>query len=108
MYVVYLKLPIQECLHKMCAAAKKFKKVCKAPSKNMLSIKVERLDIPLLFDFLHDLGARHFCRIASDPSHPLFDRICFNQGKMSLRRKATTYLPKRANTQKRAKFFFNF
>ena len=70
--------------------------------------RIEKLDIPLLCDFLHDLGARHFCRIASDPSHPLFDRICFNQGRMSLRRKATTYRPKRANTQKRAKSFFNF
>ena len=46
-----------------------------------------------------NLGARHFCRIASDPSHPLFDRICFNQGKMPLRHKATIYPPNRANGQ---------
>ena len=70
--------------------------------------RIEKLDIPLLCDFLHDLGARHFCRIASDPSHPLFDRICFNQGRMSLRRKATIYRPKKANTQKRAKSFSIF
>ena len=33
--------------------------------------RLEKLDIPLLCDFLHDLGAGHFCRIASDPSQPL-------------------------------------
>ena len=70
--------------------------------------RIEKLDIPLLCDFLHDLGARHFRRSASDPSHPLFNRICFNQGRTPLRRKATTYRPKRANTRKLAKSFSIF
>ena len=55
--------------------------------------------------FAMNLGARQFCRIASDPSHPLFDRICFNQGKMPLRHKATIYPPNRANGQNVQIFF---
>ena len=45
MYVVYLKLPIQECLHKMCAAAKKFKKFAKSPLKKYPLDKIKRLKI---------------------------------------------------------------
>ena len=45
MYVVYLKLPIQECLHKMCAAAKKFKKFAKSPLKKYALNKIKRLKI---------------------------------------------------------------
>ena len=45
MYVVYLKLPIQECLHKMCAAAKKFKRVCMKPLKKYALSKIKRLKI---------------------------------------------------------------
>ena len=70
--------------------------------------RIEKLGIPMLNDFLHDLCAKHFCRIASNPCHPLFERINFNQRRTSSRRNATIYRPLKANTQKRAKSFFNF
>ena len=45
LYVVYLKLPIQECVHKKCAAAKKFKRVCMKPLKKYALGKIKRLKI---------------------------------------------------------------
>ena len=44
-YEVYLKLPIQEGLHKMCAAAKKFEKFAKSPLKKYALNKIKRLKI---------------------------------------------------------------
>ena len=44
-YVVYLKVPIQECVHKKCAAAKKFKRVCMKPLKKYALSKIKRLKI---------------------------------------------------------------
>ena len=65
------------------------------------------LQLPYLSDFLMDLSERHFNKIACDSSHPLFDRIIFNNNRMSSRLR-TIYNPKRSRSQKRAKSFFPF
>ena len=65
--------------------------------------RIEKLVIPMMNDFLHDLCAKHYSRIASDPCHPLSKRINFNQCRTS-----SIYRPLKANKQNRAKSFFNF
>ena len=63
--------------------------------------------LPILARFLLELSQRHFSKIASDSSHPLFSRIMFNSCRMSSRNN-TLYRPQRCRTQKRAKSFFQF
>ena len=63
--------------------------------------------IPSRAKFLHKLSQRHFSKIVSDLSHPLFSRISFNNCNMSFRNN-TIYKPGRCRTQKRAKSFFSF
>ena len=46
MYVVYLNG--MECLHKMCAAAKKFEKFAKSPLKKYALNKIKRLKIKII------------------------------------------------------------
>ena len=69
--------------------------------------RLEMLSLPILARFLLELSQRHFSKIASDSSHPLFSRIMFNSGRMSSRNN-TLYRPQRCRTQKRAKSFFKF
>ena len=70
--------------------------------------RIEKLVIPMLNDFLHDLCAKHFCRIAGNPCDPLPKRINFKQCRTTSRRNHTIYRPLKANKQKRAKSIFNF
>ena len=65
------------------------------------------LCIPSLAKFLHELSQRHFSKIVSDSSHPLFSRIAFNNCRMSSRNNPL-YKHGRFRTQKRAKSFFLF
>ena len=69
--------------------------------------RLEMLSLPILARFLLELSQRHFSKIASDSSHPLFSRIIFNNCRMSSRNN-TLYRPQRCRTQKRAKSFFKF
>ena len=69
--------------------------------------RLKALDLPYLVDFLMDLSERHFLKISDDLQHPLHSRITFNRSRMSSRN-ATTYRPKVARTQKRAKSLFPF
>ena len=58
-------------------------------------------------DFVCDISAKHFLKIADDPTHPLFHYIQRNTGRMSSR-KPTIYRPEQCRTTKRAKSFFQF
>ena len=65
------------------------------------------LVLPTISDFICDISAKHFLKIADDPTHPLFNYIQRNTCRMSSR-KPTVYRPELCRTTKRAKTFFQF
>ena len=56
-------------------------KICLFQKWNMERLCI--LQLPYLSHFLMDLSERQFNKIACDSSHPLFDRIIFNNNRMS-------------------------
>ena len=65
------------------------------------------LNLTTIDDFICGISERLFNRIVNNPTHPLYERLCFNKGRMSARNN-TVFKPKRARTQKRANSFFYY
>ena len=63
------------------------------------------LTLPTISDFIWDISANHFWKIADDPTHPLFNYIQHNTCRMSSL-KPTVYRPELCRTTKCAKTFF--
>ena len=65
------------------------------------------LNLPTINDFLFNLADGHFSKVLSNPSHPLHDRIIFNNVRTSSR-SSNTFRPKLCRTEKRRHSFFNY
>ena len=62
------------------------------------------LNLPTINDFLFNLADGHFSKVLSNPSHPLHDRIIFNNVRTSSR-SSNTFRPKICRTEKRRHSF---
>lgn len=69
--------------------------------------RLQILNIPKLEDFITSHAFNHFCKILSDPSHPLFAHLHFNNNRKSSRNNKTFKRPM-AHTAKRDNTFFNY
>lgn len=75
--------------------------LCEIDYTQRLSI----LNLPTLDEYISLLCADHFCKIAANTSHPLHQRIVFNNQRTSSR-KPTLYRPHKCRTAKRQSSFF--
>ena len=65
------------------------------------------LNLPTVSEFLFDVCASHFSKIAEDPSHPLFNRVIFNTFRTSSRGAARFY-PGKCHSETYRNRFFQF
>ena len=69
--------------------------------------RLSLLSMPLIEEFLMSLCSKHFIKISSDNTHPLFNKIMFNNQRKSTRN-ARKFYPSKCRTAKRQKSFFEF
>jgi len=61
------------------------------PETDSYTTRLNKLSLPTVSEFLFDIWASHFSKIAEDSSHPLPNRLIFNTFRTSSRRAAKFY-----------------
>ena len=68
------------------------------PETDSYTTRLNKLSLSTVSEFLFDVCASDFTKIAEDPSHPLFNRVIFNTFRTSSRR-APKFYPGKCHTE---------